>query len=161
MSTYVRLFLSTVVRPRIIPFEFSKSPIYSGQSVQVTCLLSEGDSPLEIFWKHQGTKGIVVNKMGRQGSSLLIDDVDLEHRGNYTCYAKNMVGIVSHTAVLEVQGKFLILPQPNRLYKTKKCMTRCIRIFWISYTYLLVHLIAFLSPFYSSGFLCRAFHRRS
>lgn len=89
-----------------MPFYFSSSPIYSGQSVQATCLVSEGDLPLEIFWEHGGTlTGVTTHKLGRQGSSLLIDDVGFEHRGNYTCFAKNAAGIVSYSAILNVHGK--------------------------------------------------------
>lgn len=97
------------VSPRIIPFDFGSSPLYSGQSVQVTCLVSEGDSPLEVFWNFNGSsKGVSTHKLGSKGSSLLIDDVDFEHRGNYTCYAKNIAGIISYSATLNVFGKFLI-----------------------------------------------------
>lgn len=94
------------VPPRIIPFDFGSSPIYSGQSVQVTCLVSQGDWPLEIFWKYEGTsEGITPHKLGRQGSSLLIDNAGFEHRGNYTCFAKNDAATVSYSAVLNVHGK--------------------------------------------------------
>lgn len=97
-----------LVPPRIIPFYFSSSPIYSGQSVQVTCLVSEGDLPLDIFWDFKGTsEGVSTHKLGRQGSTLLIDDVDFEHRGNYMCYAKNVAGIVSYSATLNVHGKLV------------------------------------------------------
>ncbi len=93
--------------PQLIPFSFSASPIYSGQSVQVTCLVSEGDLPLEIFWNFEGkSEGVSTHKLGRQGSSLLIDDVGFEHRGNYTCFAKNAAGIVAYSALLNVHGKW-------------------------------------------------------
>lgn len=97
------------VPPRIIPFDFGSSPLYSGQSVQVTCLVSEGDPPLEIFWNFNGTsKGVSTHKLGSKGSTLLIDDVNFDHRGNYTCYAKNIAGIVLYSAILNVYGKPLI-----------------------------------------------------
>jgi len=115
--------LYVAVPPRIIPFEFSSSPIFSGQSVQITCLLSEGDAPLEIFWEYKGaSEGVSTHKLGKQGSTLLIDDVDFEHRGNYTCYAKNVAGIVSYSDFLNVHGKCLISSRA-RSAKIKKIKT--------------------------------------
>nr|CAD7403650.1 unnamed protein product [Timema poppensis] len=94
------------VLPLIVPFHFD-SPIFAGQATQVTCLVSQGDAPLNILWSFQGSElstqtGISTNKFGRKASSLLIDPASSGHRGNYTCTVKNPAGTVNYTAHLEI-----------------------------------------------------------
>jgi len=96
------------VRPRIVPFEFD-SPIYAGQAAQVTCLVAEGDQPMEINWSFQAThmgsqNGISTNKFGSKASILMVDPANSGHSGNYTCTVKNIVGVVNYTASLEIHG---------------------------------------------------------
>ena len=99
--------------PRIIPFHFDV-PIFAGQATQVTCLVSEGDPPLEIAWSFQGTDlssqmGITTTKVGRKTSMLLIDPANSGHRGNYTCTVRNPAGYVNYTAALDVHGMLRVL----------------------------------------------------
>lgn len=102
---YLNLF---TVRPRIVPFEFD-SPIFAGQAAQVTCLVSEGDHPMDISWSfqvsHLGShNGISTNKIGNKASLLLVDPANWGHSGNYTCTVKNRVGVVNYTTTLEIHG---------------------------------------------------------
>lgn len=83
----------------------------TGEAAQVTCLVSSGDQPLDIFWSFEGQNatsfpGISTNKFGRKASVLLIDSVEPEHRGNYSCTVRNPAGVVNFTAVLRINGKF-------------------------------------------------------
>ena len=75
----------------------------------MTCLVSEGDSPLDITWSFQGTDlssqmGISTARFGRKTSVLVIDPANSGHRGNYTCTVRNPAGYVNYTANLEVHG---------------------------------------------------------
>lgn len=95
-----------------MPFSF-ESPIFAGQAAQVTCLVSEGDLPLDISWSFEGKEtmpqlGISITKVGRKASMLLIETAGYEHRGNFTCVAKNPAGSVNFTADLNVHGKELV-----------------------------------------------------
>lgn len=97
-----------LVLPRIIPFHFDV-PIFAGQATQVTCLVAEGDAPLDIMWSFQGTElssqmGISTTKVGRKASLLLIDPATSGHRGNYTCTVRNPAGSVNFTASLDIHG---------------------------------------------------------
>lgn len=97
-----------LVLPRITPFAF-ESPIFAGQAAQVTCLISEGDSPLEIVWSFDGENkinhlGISTIKAGSKGSMLLIESASYRHRGNYTCSAKNPAGESEFTTSLNIHG---------------------------------------------------------
>lgn len=104
---YVFFVISLVV-PKIVPFTFGDSPIFAGQSTQITCLISEGDSPINITWVFDGSdkiKSLGVSTMGGPKVSMLfIDSVDSRHTGNYTCIATNKAGSVEYTTVLGVHG---------------------------------------------------------
>lgn len=94
--------------PRIAPFSFGDSPINSGQTTQVTCLVSDGDLPLNITWTFQGKKLLsgdrTVTSIGNRASLLLIDSVSEVQSGNYTCTAQNWAGASHYTASLHVYG---------------------------------------------------------
>lgn len=44
-------------------------------------------------------------KVGERSSLLIIDSVDSEHDGTYTCVAKNSAGNATHSTELKVYGK--------------------------------------------------------
>ncbi|XP_018577220.1 Down syndrome cell adhesion molecule-like protein Dscam2 isoform X8 [Anoplophora glabripennis] len=101
------LEVQVMVLPRIVPFSFGDTAIYSGQTTQVTCLVSEGDTPLVLTWSFEGNfidsqNGFSTTKIGQKASLLLIDSATEEQAGNYTCTAKNRAGSVSYTAELNV-----------------------------------------------------------
>lgn len=111
---YVFIFL---VPPRIVPFAFDE-PIYSGQSAQITCLVSEGDAPLNISWWFRKSdqselkplpSGISVNKMGSKLSMLFIESTSSYFAGNYACVVENRAGSSKHTSALNVHGKTTLL----------------------------------------------------
>ena len=100
------------VLPKIVPFHFD-APIFAGEATQVTCLVSQGDQPLEITWNFQGELltselGVSTTKIGRKGSTLFIDASHSGHRGNYTCIARNHAGIANFTSTLEIHGTYLL-----------------------------------------------------
>lgn len=102
--------LCLTVLPKILPFTFGESPMFAGQAAQVTCLVYEGDFPLDISWGFsRGDNfeelGIFVNKLGKKGSTLLIESISSQHQGNYTCFVKNQAGVVEYSAFLEIHGK--------------------------------------------------------
>lgn len=106
-SDYLRIIV--LVLPHIVPFSFGDSAIYSGQATQVTCLVSEGDIPLEFNWSFEGSNAnslseITTTKIGTKGSLLFIDSVTDDQAGNYTCTVSNRAGSVFYTATLNVYG---------------------------------------------------------
>lgn len=107
---YVLVFFSffLVVLPKIVPFHF-EDPIFAGQAAQVSCLVSEGDFPLDITWLFQYEKigdlsGVSTTKVGKRASMLLIEPSSYEHNGNYTCVASNKAGSTNFTAALNING---------------------------------------------------------
>lgn len=102
-----------IVPPRIVPFCFEE-PIFAGQAAQVTCLVSEGDSPLNISWSFSGSLlkslaelGISTSMIGQKANVLLIETASAQHRGNYTCSVISLPSstVTRYTAELNINGK--------------------------------------------------------
>lgn len=93
-----------------MPFSFGEDDQFtSGTHVQASCIVGEGDLPVELSWTFHGRKeasmmGITTTKLGPRSSILQIDAVAAAHSGEYTCTAKNAVGSQNFTAHLKVQG---------------------------------------------------------
>ena len=95
--------------PKIVPFHFDGA-MFSGEAAQITCMVSAGDEPLYISWTFEGKNitslmGVTTTKIGRKGSSLMIDPISADHRGNYTCTVRNPTGTSNFTASLDINGK--------------------------------------------------------
>lgn len=106
---YFIRFLATSVSPKIKPFTFGDTPVFAGQSAQVTCSILEGDAPLEFSWTFNGPQdvfglGVSVMRIGAKTSLLSIDSTNSVHRGDYTCYVTNRAGKASYSAGLNVHG---------------------------------------------------------
>lgn len=103
------------VLPRIVPFSF-ESPLYAGQATQLTCLVSEGDLPLDIQWYFQGRPlkeiaEVTANEIAKRASLLLIDPAGWSHTGTYTCVVRNAAGSSNYSASLEVHGTYTSTPE--------------------------------------------------
>ena len=90
---------------------FGASIMNEGSFAQVSCIVPVGDEPLTISWSFHGAEvttdpgvGIITSPLGTRGSSLMIPSVGHNHRGNYTCSARNIAGIFSQTVHLSVNG---------------------------------------------------------
>lgn len=98
--------------PKISPFDFGEHPLNIGVAASVNCLISEGDSPLEITWQLNGNvlkpdSGMEISKIGKRLQVLSIESVESEHVGNYTCRAENAAGYDEVTAWLAINGSQL------------------------------------------------------
>lgn len=95
--------------PRIVPFEFDDGPANSGQDISISCMIPEGDLPLEINWYINSESvekfvGITTARVGKRNMVLNIESVRADHSGNFTCIAKNKAGSVAYTTELKVFG---------------------------------------------------------
>lgn len=109
---FIATAFKTTVAPYIVPFEADGS-VFAGESVQLTCHVSKGDSPINISWNFHGRDmsshlGMSTTKMGERTSFLTISSVTATHSGNYTCIAKNKAGQISYTTSLNVNGIYYI-----------------------------------------------------
>jgi hypothetical protein len=77
--------------------------------------VGKGDLPLKIHWQlnnqplNSGNGGVLIIRNGKRISVLSIDNVQHEHIGNYTCVAENDAGHSSHSALLNVNGRYRII----------------------------------------------------
>lgn len=126
--------------PRIIPFSFGDSPIFAGQATQVTCLVSEGDLPLDITWSVEGFDDLsrlgISTIKGGKASMLLIDATSYKHRGNYTCTAKNPAGNVNYSTNLEIHGN------PMEEVKCIFWLCNVYSKFYLAFQYFLIDLLS-------------------
>lgn len=102
------------VLPQIHPFTFGEESANSGDTVGVQCMVTKGDSPVNITWLLNGkptheVQGITVFKIGPKSSSLSIDSVASKHTGVFTCLAANRAGHANYSAELAVNGIYLLL----------------------------------------------------
>lgn len=98
--------------PKILPFSFDGA-YSSGQYATATCVVAEGDFPLQISWLFNNTiateaMGITISQVGRRNSILQIDSISAFNAGKYICKAENEAGMAAYATELSVNGiKFL------------------------------------------------------
>lgn len=102
------IIIQLTVLPQINPFEF-ESKVNTGEGVQLTCYVGKGDVPLNISWSFNNKPirsvfGISTVPVGSQTSLLIINSVQPEHAGLYSCHVSNLVGDTVHSAELFVNG---------------------------------------------------------
>uniref|UniRef100_A0A182J3K8 Ig-like domain-containing protein n=1 Tax=Anopheles atroparvus TaxID=41427 RepID=A0A182J3K8_ANOAO len=92
-----------------MPFEFGDESFDTSSMTTVSCAVTKGDMPIEIFWSFNGQPlytisedGVIITKSGHRVSMLTIESVNSRHAGNYTCLARNQAGEVRHTSQLKV-----------------------------------------------------------
>lgn len=79
---------------------------------QIQCIVTEGDSPLQIAWTMQGqtphsnasASGVNTLRVGERSSLLIIESVTAKDSGLYTCTVSNKGGTASQEAELVVNG---------------------------------------------------------
>ena len=102
------------VAPIILPLSFGTEVMNEGSFAQVSCIVREGDLPLDISWSFHGMDltaetGISTTKIGKRGSVLMIPSVSHIHTGRYECKAQNSVGASTQSVKLLVNGKIYTL----------------------------------------------------
>lgn len=102
-----------LVPPTILPFSFGDVPSNPGDAVQVTCLATKGDTPLDISWTFSSdtmdstlSQDIITTSTSPRSSILMINSVTANHQGNYTCIVKNTAGRIEFAATLVINGMF-------------------------------------------------------
>ncbi|XP_025152772.1 Down syndrome cell adhesion molecule-like protein Dscam2 isoform X23 [Harpegnathos saltator] len=102
------LEVQVMVSPQIAPISFGEEPVNAGDLVSVQCVVTKGDSPLEITWTFDGRpvqsyhSDVIVIDSTKRVKQLTIESVAARHAGEYTCVASNAAGSTSHSAILDV-----------------------------------------------------------
>ncbi|XP_017132719.1 Down syndrome cell adhesion molecule-like protein Dscam2 isoform X7 [Drosophila elegans] len=102
------LEVQVMVPPQIRPFDFGDEASNSGETMGIQCTVIKGDLPINITWVlnnhtlNSGDLDVVIGRMSSKSSTLNIDYIAAEHRGVYTCLARNQAGESSYSAELKV-----------------------------------------------------------
>lgn len=121
------------VRPKITAFSFGEEDNFTPDAhAQTSCIVSEGDLPLDINWTFHGPggkfldavmAGVSIGRFGPRSSVLQIDSLSAAHTGEYTCMARNAAGSHNFTTHLKVLGRFDGSIQ-NSLHSFSTCQIR-------------------------------------
>ncbi|XP_076350052.1 cell adhesion molecule Dscam1-like [Tachypleus tridentatus] len=101
--------LKVLAAPVVSPFSFPDS-LEEGMRATALCTVLSGDSPVRLAWYKDGQRITDVRGNIRTVSisefilSLVIDIVDRQHAGNYTCEARNKAASVNTSAAMSVRA---------------------------------------------------------
>ncbi|XP_021928600.1 Down syndrome cell adhesion molecule-like protein Dscam2 isoform X2 [Zootermopsis nevadensis] len=100
--------ISVMEPPSIYPFSI-ESGVRLGERLGLQCLVTKGDIPLSIHWLKDEDEvlslelpALTVRNLGEFSSTLLIEQLSVEHGGRYTCQASNHAATTSHSVMLAV-----------------------------------------------------------
>lgn len=98
-----------IVAPVITPISVAPQ-VFAGETIQLNCFVSRGDSPVLISWFFNGEKLsmmgplISTTQVGPLTSLLTINSATAWHSGNYSCVAGNRAGSTNYSVSLLVHG---------------------------------------------------------
>lgn len=107
----------------MLPFTFGDDPVSPGDSIGVQCVITKGDVPIQIDWMFNdqslrtGQNGINIINISTKTSLLNIVSINAQHRGNYTCIAKNKAGLSEFAAELKVNGTWRSFKYTNNIIR--------------------------------------------
>lgn len=98
------------VPPKLAPFHASVVLLNVGDRASITCSVVKGDTPLTITWRKDGRSldpahRVQVTQVDQYNSILVIESLQADHTGNYSCVVSNMAAEVEGTQGLLVNGK--------------------------------------------------------
>lgn len=96
-----------------MPFDF-EGEANTGDSTQLSCYVSKGDTPINITWTLNGkdfamNSGVTTTLIGSRTNLLTINSLQPQHSGTYTCTASNKGGSAEHSAELLINGTLSLL----------------------------------------------------
>ena len=96
--------------PKIIVSPSSPLSVTAGSSVTLECAAA-GDPPPAVQWitRNQSRSNLQLIESGRGVLKLMIEDTRSEDQGNYTCQARNLVGVTRESIQLIGKQPAIIL----------------------------------------------------
>lgn len=97
------------VPPKLSPFQTTVLSLNVGDRASLTCSVVKGDSPLTITWRKDGRPIDLSNHMNvkavdQYNSILVIEHLQPDHTGNYSCCVRNLAAEVENSQALLVNG---------------------------------------------------------
>ncbi|XP_035230458.1 Down syndrome cell adhesion molecule-like protein Dscam2 [Stegodyphus dumicola] len=100
--------------PLIQPFNFPEN-VKIGHTLSVACTVMKGKPPFKFIWHKNGNvlkEGATINTLEKV-SSLIIDPVVKQSRGNYSCTVSNAFGKNSYSAFLSIRAPPSWITEPE------------------------------------------------
>lgn len=97
-----------VAFPQITATEKPVIALASGDTLSLTCFTSGNPSP-QIEWLKDGQRNYSRAKLSRNDTILSISHVKPGDSGNYSCIARNAVGIAMHSTIVTVFCKYIYI----------------------------------------------------
>uniref|UniRef100_A0AAR5PMJ3 Down syndrome cell adhesion molecule-like protein Dscam2 n=1 Tax=Dendroctonus ponderosae TaxID=77166 RepID=A0AAR5PMJ3_DENPD len=126
------LDVQIMVPPQIVPFTFGETAVHANQFIQASCIVTEGDLPLNISWLFEGKQletypETAIAAVGRRTSFLSIEAVSYSHAGNYTCHAKNSAGEARYSTELlvNVPPRWILEPTDKAFAQGSDAAVEC------------------------------------
>jgi hypothetical protein len=83
--------------------------LYTTKFHRLSCCVTANPKPKIIWYKNGDILTFGTNRQDEQdGQTILLIDIRMSDRGNYTCIAKNDWGNLSHTFLVNVTCKYLL-----------------------------------------------------
>ncbi|XP_076350073.1 cell adhesion molecule Dscam1-like isoform X2 [Tachypleus tridentatus] len=107
-SSKQSLHLQVLVPPVITPFSFPAAP-REGLRTSVTCIVQEGDPPVQITWLKDGSLlepdgSLLIEPTDTFMSTLIFKNLKPIHSATYTCVASNEAAVVNYSSPLIVNA---------------------------------------------------------
>ena len=83
----------------------------------------KGNPEPQVTWLKQNSTLLADKRIVQSRSSLVITDVTPQDSGIYTCLARNIFGVMTSSATLTVQGKYIIYTTLHFIFYTS--LTKC------------------------------------
>ena len=119
-------FIDCVKRfpPNIQPI-IAPEQIQQGDSLRLFCSIIKGSLPLNFMWRHkdkivrESENRIQIENASPYTSVLVLNSIESEDDGNYSCSVSNSEGTDSSSVLFNVQGPPTWIQQPHDLLLTK------------------------------------------
>jgi hypothetical protein len=94
-------------RPTLLPLYLPSESVDQGSYVQLTCIATAGDLPLDFHWAVDGRRvpESTVSRVSPQTSLLILNSVGIHQAGNYSCHVNNSAGRSNSAIQVKVNGK--------------------------------------------------------
>ena len=109
-------FFFTLEKPTLLPLILPYETVHVHTYVQLTCVVSAGDLPIDFTWLLNGRRlktsaqlGYTSVVVSHQTSLLIIANVGIDQAGNYTCLVNNSAGHASTSIQVKVNGNLMCL----------------------------------------------------
>ncbi len=94
----------------LLPLYLPHESVDQGSYVQLTCIVTAGDGPINFIWSFNGlsvsnAQGVMITRVSPQTSLLILSAVDLNQAGQYNCDVTNTAGRSSSSIQVKVNGR--------------------------------------------------------